>query len=196
MSSRLHLAVLLPALLAASPAVAQPDPLVITGVTVIPMTGPERIGDATVVIDRGRLDAMIDAAGRRLNPDGFKTATDPESIIRAELAAIEKAWNDADLTRHMAPYADSATMMGSRGLIRGRATIHASMERSFWREGKPLQQLRFEDIEVRMVGGNDAAIVTGRFVLTGGDRPEASGRFTTIWELQDGRWVTVHDHSS
>ncbi|HRP08187.1 MAG TPA: nuclear transport factor 2 family protein [Gemmatimonadales bacterium] len=120
---------------------------------------------------------------------------DPESIIRAELAAIAQAWNDGNLTRHMAPYADSATMMGCGGLIRGRAAIHASMERSFWRDGKPLQQLRFEEIEVRMVGGNDAAIVTGKFILSGGERPEANGRFTTIWELQDGRWVTVHDHS-
>jgi uncharacterized protein (TIGR02246 family) len=122
-------------------------------------------------------------------------AQGPEAIMRADLDAIAKAWNDQDMAGHMVIYADSATMMGSNGLIRGRAAIRAVLERGFWRDGKPLQQLRFEDVEVRMLGAGDAAVVTGRFVLTGGDRPEASGRFTTVWERRGGRWVTVHDHS-
>jgi uncharacterized protein (TIGR02246 family) len=118
------------------------------------------------------------------------------TAIRAELQAIAEAWNRNDLDRHVAPYADSATMMGGRGLIRGRPAIRALLERGFWRDGKPLQQLRFEEIEIRPVGGPNAAIVTGKFILTGGDRPEVTGRFTTIWERQRGRWVTVHDHSN
>jgi uncharacterized protein (TIGR02246 family) len=117
------------------------------------------------------------------------------AAIRVELHAIAEAWNRADLDRHVAPYADSATMMGGRGLIWGRDAIRAVLERGFWRDGKPLQQLRFEDIVIRLVGGNDAAIVTGKFILTGGDRPEVNGRFSTIWEWKNGRWLTVHDHS-
>lgn len=123
-------------------------------------------------------------------------AQDPDtSAIRVELQAIADAWNAADLDRHVAPYADSATMMGSRGLIWGRPAIRALLERGFWREGKPLQQLRFEDIVIRLVGGNNAAIVTGKFILTGGDRAEVTGRFSTVWERKNGRWMTVHDHS-
>jgi uncharacterized protein (TIGR02246 family) len=118
-----------------------------------------------------------------------------ENIIRTDLDAIAVAWNAADIERHMAPYADSATMMGSRGLIRGRNAIRDVLARGFWQDGKPLQQLRFEEVEVRMLGRGDAAVVTGKFVLTGGGRAEASGRFTTVWELRDGRWLTVHDHS-
>lgn len=117
--------------------------------------------------------------------------------IRAELMGIADAWNRGDLEGHVVVYADSATMMGGRGLIHGRNTIRDALARSFWKDGKPLQQLRFEEVEVRPVGhGGDVAIVTGRFVLTGGDRPEASGRFSTIWVKENGRWVTVHDHSS
>jgi uncharacterized protein (TIGR02246 family) len=124
-------------------------------------------------------------------------AQDPDTAaIRAELHAIADAWNVADLDRHVAPYADSATMMGGRGLIWGRPAIRAVLERGFWKDGKPLQQLRFEEVEIRLVGGSNAAIVTGKFILTGGDRPEASGRFSTIWERKNGRWLTVHDHSS
>ncbi len=127
---------------------------------------------------------------------GTSSAQSPQSAIRAELDSIAAAWNHADLDRHVRPYADSATMMGSRGLIRGRAAIRASLERGFWRDGKPVQQLRFEEVEIRMVGGKNAAIVTGKFVLTGGGRDDASGRFTTIWERHGDRWETVHDHSS
>ena len=123
-------------------------------------------------------------------------AQDPDTAaIRAELHAIAEAWNVNDLDRHVAPYADSATMMGGRGLIRGRPAIRALLERGFWQDGKPLQQLRFEEIEIRLVGGSNAAIVTGKFILTGGDRAEASGRFSTVWERKNGRWMTIHDHS-
>ncbi len=126
---------------------------------------------------------------------GASSAQSPQVAIRAELDSISAAWNRADLDRHVRPYADSATMMGGRGLIRGRAAIRAALERGFWRDGKPLQQLRFEEVEIRTVGGDNAAIVTGKFALTGGGRDEASGRFTTIWEWHGGKWETVHDHS-
>lgn len=126
---------------------------------------------------------------------GGVAAQSADSIIRSELTAIAVAWNAADIEQHVAPYADSATMMGSRGLIRGRNAIRDLLARGFWRDGKPLQQLRFEEVEVRLLGRGDAAVVTGKFVLTGGDRDEASGRFTTVWERRGGRWLTVHDHS-
>lgn len=122
-------------------------------------------------------------------------AQNTETIIRNELNAIAVAWNEADIERHVALYADSATMMGSRGLIRGRNAIRDVLARGFWQDGKPLQQLRFEEVEVRMLGRGDAAVVTGKFILTGGGRAEASGRFSTVWELRGGRWLTVHDHS-
>jgi uncharacterized protein (TIGR02246 family) len=122
-------------------------------------------------------------------------AQSPERLMRAELEAIAVAWNANDIERHVAPYADSATMMGSRGLIRGRNAIRDLLARNFWQEGKALQQLRFEEVEVRMLGRGDAAVVTGKFILSGGGRADATGRFTTVWELRGGRWQTVHDHS-
>lgn len=127
---------------------------------------------------------------------GRAPAQSAETTLRDELAAIAVAWNNADIDRHVALYADSATMMGSNGLIRGRNAIRDLLLRGFWREGKPMQQLRFEEVEVRILGRGDAAIVTGKFVLTGGGRPDASGRFSTTWERRDGRWLTIHDHSA
>lgn len=118
-----------------------------------------------------------------------------ERDIRATLQRTADAWNAADLPGHVAAYADSATMMGGRGLVMGRETIAAGLVRAFWREGRPLQQLRYVDVEVRMLGER-FALVTGGCILTGGGRPDYTCRFSLTWAHQDGRWVMIHDHSS
>jgi ketosteroid isomerase-like protein len=42
----------------------------------------------------------------------------------------------------------------------------------------------------------DSALMTGRFVLSGGDRPEQSGWFTLVWIRTPRGWKIVHDHTS
>lgn len=108
---------------------------------------------------------------------------------------MSDAWNAGNLAGHVAPYADSATMMTTNGLIVGRDTIAAHLRRGYWKNGKPGQQLRFEDLVVRSLGA-DYALSTGRFVLFGGGKPEASGHFSLVWQRIDGRWRIIHDHSS
>jgi uncharacterized protein (TIGR02246 family) len=125
-------------------------------------------------------------------------SVDPASAerdIRAALQRTADAWNAADLPGHVAAYADSATMMGGRGLITGRETIAGGLQRAFWRDGRPLQQLRYVDVHVRMLGER-FALVTGGCVLTGGDRADYTCRFSLTWAYQNGRWVMIHDHSS
>jgi uncharacterized protein (TIGR02246 family) len=104
------------------------------------------------------------------------------------------AWNAGDMPGHVAPYADSATMMTGRGPAGGRERIAEMLTRAFWQDGRPLQQLRFEQVLVRPLGA-DGAVVTGRFILSGGERAEASGWFTTAWERTADGWRIVHDHS-
>lgn len=120
------------------------------------------------------------------------------ATVRAELeqafAGMADAWNAGDLPGHVAPYADSATMMTGRGPQGGRERIAEMLSRSFWREGRPLQQLRFEQVLVRPLGER-GAVVTGRFILSGGGRDEQSGWFTTVWERAEDGWRIVHDHS-
>ena len=111
------------------------------------------------------------------------------------LQGIADAWNDGDLAGHVAVYADSATFMTGRGPIVGRHRTAEALERSFFRDGRPLQQLRFEQIQVRPLGP-DHALVIGRFILHGGGMDESSGWFSTIWSWTGARWETIHDHSS
>ena len=122
-------------------------------------------------------------------------ASTARTRILEELQATADAWNAADLSRHVRPYADSATMMGNRGPVPGREAIAGMLSRGFWREGKPVQQLRYESIVVRELGPHHA-LVTGRFVLTGGDQAERSGWFTLVWQQVGGQWLIIHDHSS
>lgn len=123
-------------------------------------------------------------------------ASGPEDELRAMFVKTETAWNQADLAAHVAPYADSAAMMGRNGPFYGRDRIKASLERNFWQDGKPLQQLRFEQVTVRMLTGEKSAVVTGKFILTGGGKPDASGWFTTVWQKEKGGWKIVMDHSA
>ncbi len=124
---------------------------------------------------------------------GLGRADDAE--VRRKLQSTAEAWNRADLAGHVDPYADSAAFMTGRGPMIGRDKIESSLRRGFWRDGKPLQTLRYEHVSVRALG-RDHALVTGRFVLTGGGRDDASGWFTLVWERGPQGWQEIHDHSS
>lgn len=118
-----------------------------------------------------------------------------EAAIRAGLEGSAMAWNAADLDGHVAMNADSIWFMGQGGPLVGRARSRAALERGFFVDGRPLQQLHYERVSVRFLGA-DHALVVGRFVLTGGDRPETSGWFSTVWARMGDRWQIIHDHSS
>ena len=118
-----------------------------------------------------------------------------EATIPGLLQASADAWNAADLDGHVAIYADSARFMTGNGPATGRDRTRALLEQAFWRDGRPIQQLRFERLAVTPLGA-EHALVTGRFILEGGGEAEKSGWFSTIWAWNGTRWETIHDHSS
>ena len=125
-------------------------------------------------------------------------AQDAEADVAAILAlndAAAEAWNRADIDGHVAMYADSAGFMTGRGPAFGRQMIADMLERSFFRDGRPVQQLRFEHMTVRMLGA-DHAYVTGQFILSGGGQEDNTGWFTTVWARTPEGWKLIHDHSS
>ena len=126
---------------------------------------------------------------------GPRLAPPEEAEVRRKLQSTADAWNRTDLAGHVAPYADSAAFMTGRGPMIGRHQIEASLRRGFWRDGKPLQMLRYQHVGVRALGRNHA-LVTGRFVLTGGGRDDAAGWFSLVWERGPKGWEEIHDHSS
>jgi uncharacterized protein (TIGR02246 family) len=121
-------------------------------------------------------------------------AASAEPEIRAVLDSTAAGWNRGDLGPYMAAYASDADAGGTTGFVHGTDAIEASMRRGFWKNGTPAQQLRYEHLSVRMLGASDA-LVTGQYVLSGGNLPDRSGWFTTIWERRPQGWRMIHDHS-
>jgi ketosteroid isomerase-like protein len=105
------------------------------------------------------------------------------------------AWNRGDIDGHVGLYTDSAAMMGKHGPIRGRGTIRGLLERGFWSNGRPGQQLSLSELQVTPLG-RDHAMLTGKCTLSGGGKPDHFCRFTTIWERRPEGWRIIHDHSS
>ena len=128
---------------------------------------------------------------------GDPAANKPESAeaqIRATLNTTAEGWNKGDLAQYLSAYTATATEMGPDGPRGGVEVIEQTMRRGFWKTGRPLQQLRYEHVEVRMLG-KENALVTGQYVLTGADRPDRTGWFTTVWTRTKQGWRMIHDHS-
>lgn len=118
-----------------------------------------------------------------------------EAAIHAALQGSADAWNAADLRGHLAIYVDSVTFMTRNGPRPGVAPIEQAFSQTYWRDGRPIQNLRFEQAVVRPLGPG-AALQTGRFVLSGGGEAEQSGWFSLVWVRTPHGWRVVHDHSS
>jgi uncharacterized protein (TIGR02246 family) len=114
--------------------------------------------------------------------------------IRAVLNSTADGWNKGDLAQYLAAYTPSATEMLSDGPKGGVEVIEQTMRNGFWKTGRPLQQLRYEHVDVRMLG-KEHALVTGQYVLNGGGRPDRTGWFTTVWTRTRAGWRMIHDHS-
>ncbi len=125
-------------------------------------------------------------------PDGWSA---DEAAIQRALQGSADAWNAADLRGHLGIYVDSVTFMTRNGPRPGVAPIEQAFSQTYWRDGRPIQNLRFEQAVVRPLASG-AALQTGRFVLSGGGEPEQSGWFTLVWVRTPAGWRVVHDHSS
>ena len=125
---------------------------------------------------------------------GFQYASDA-AAIKAMLDTSAAGWNRAELPVYLSAYVDSATAMGSTGLVRGVKGIEGQMRAGFWRTGRPAQTLTYDHLEIRPIGPSQA-IVTGQYILTGAGLPNRTGWFTTIWVRTPAGWRMVHDHSS
>ena len=130
----------------------------------------------------------------RSSVTGFQYSSDA-AAIKAMLDTSAAGWNRAELPVYLSAYVDSATAMGSTGLVRGVKGIEGQMRGGFWRTGRPAQTLSYDHLEIRPIGPNQA-IVTGQYILTGAGLPNRTGWFTTIWVRTPAGWRMVHDHSS
>ncbi len=137
---------------------------------------------------------LFGCASQMASIGGFRSPSDA-AAIKAVFDTTAAGWNRGELPVYLSAYVDTATAMGSAGLVRGVAGIEGQMRAGFWRTGRPLQNLSYAHLEIRPIGP-DQAIATGQYILTGGGRPDRTGWFSTIWVRTPRGWRMVHDHSS
>ena len=134
----------------------------------------------------GNLGVVLGQAGSEP-----KDATD----IKTVLNSTAEGWNANDLSKYLAAYVPEAEEMTANGPKGGVGHIEQTMKSGFWKGGTPEQKLRFESVKVTLLGKKNA-LVTGRYVLTGGGKPDTTGWFTTVWVKAKQGWRMMHDHSS
>jgi ketosteroid isomerase-like protein len=134
------------------------------------------------------------ACAAQTHSGSFQPVTDA-AAIKVVFDTTAAGWNRGELPVYLSAYVDSATAMGSTGLVRGVSGIEGQMRSGFWRTSRPLQNLSYDHLEIRPIGP-DQAIATGQFILSGAGRPNRTGWFTTIWVRTPQGWRMVHDHSS
>lgn len=115
--------------------------------------------------------------------------------IRSRTKASSDAWNRGNLKEHLAFYVDTVTFMTANGPRPGVAAVEKAFSEKYFRDGAPKQTLSFSQVVIRPLG-RDAALETGRFLLSGGGEPDQSGWFTLVWMRTADGWRAVHDHSS
>lgn len=123
---------------------------------------------------------------------GF-SAAESKTIINV-LQATTTDWNKGNLPGFVSLYDSSATFMTRKGLI-GLATLTQHYQKTYFNNQKPKQLLQFEALRVRPLGVAHA-LVTGKFILSGGNLPEQSGRFSLVFARTAQGWKILHDHSS
>lgn len=136
------------------------------------------------------LAAVLIVAGLAIG----QSKNDAASKIKAELDKTAAGWNDGDLSKYLAAYVPEATEMTGEGPKGGVEEIEKTMKAGFWKTGRPIQTLHYENVVVRMLC-KDHALVTGQYVLTGAGRPDRKGWFTTVWQRVGKNWRMIHDHS-
>ena len=139
--------------------------------------------------------AFLVGTGLAIAGCAARSGTADEAALRRLLQESADAFNAGDLPGHLASYDESVTFMTKNGPRPGVAPIEQAFRERYFKDGKPKQQLRFEQESIRFLS-DDVALVTGRYVLSGGDEPEQSGWFTTLWTRTLQGWKVVHDHSS
>ena len=118
-----------------------------------------------------------------------------KSELLTSIHASANAWNHGDLKGHLAMYDASVTVMTKTGPRPTIEAIEKSFGQRYFVNDKPKQNLRMESVEIRPLSAS-SALMTGRFVLSGGSEPEQSGWFTLVWVRTPGGWRAVHDHTS
>jgi hypothetical protein len=126
-----------------------------------------------------------------------QTSKDGSSAEVAKLVALERMWNQAQVSRDAAAI---ASMIGDKFVnteYDGEVSVRGKFLADFADPKFQPSIMSIDDVKVDIY--STTAIVTGAYHAKGtyGTKPyEHFGRFTDTWVFQDGKWLCVASHSS
>ncbi|WP_426667479.1 YybH family protein [Mucilaginibacter sp. McL0603] len=116
-----------------------------------------------------------------------------EAAIIAAMKNSANDWNKGDLDSFMKMYTESSTMMMPTGPV-GVGSIRELYEKKYFNGKMPKQNLYYDEMKVTLLGEN-YALLTGKFTLSGNNLPERSGRYSLVMVYTKDGWKILHDHS-
>jgi beta-aspartyl-peptidase (threonine type) len=126
------------------------------------------------------------------------TAAPPDdaATIRGVLDAQVVAWNKGDLNGFMAGYwkDDGLFFISGGKSLRGWTALKERYEKSYQAEGKEMGKLKFDEVNVEVLG-DSAALVRGKWEVTM-TKEKVDGWFTLLFRKVPGGWKITHDHTS
>jgi uncharacterized protein (TIGR02246 family) len=118
-----------------------------------------------------------------------------EAAIRKVVADMEAAWNRGDFAGYMAAFKKPDVVFVSRGEVQKdwQGTLD-HYRRDYGGDPKRRGRLHFRDLRIERLAP-DAAMLTGRYRLEGGGRPQ-DGINTRLFRKVEGKWVIALNHVS
>lgn len=122
-------------------------------------------------------------------------AADAVTQIKKELSVQLQTWNRGDIPSFVDTYAVNCTFVGKQ-ILHGRSQLLARYRNSY-RSLATMGKLSFSNLNVQRLD-DQVAIATGNWHI---GRPASAGGpvggiFSLVWQLQNGDWRIVLDHST
>lgn len=122
----------------------------------------------------------------------------PEQELLQIISDYDKAYLNRDAGFFNKILADDYFYSGSTGETQTKAQAIEELKKMKASTSRQMTEMRSENVTARVVG--NTGIVTGAWVATGtedGSEPHTDrGRFTTIFEKRNGKWLVVTEHVS
>ena len=119
------------------------------------------------------------------------------AIIDQQMAEQIECWNSGDIPCYMKHYwhSDSLLFIGKNGVTNGwQETLENYLEG--YDSPESMGQLTFENIHKKLLDDQTVQIIGKWSLERDASIGNISGHYSLIWQLKEGKWVIISDHSS
>lgn len=150
----------------------------------------------SMTIHSRRFDIQAAQGDAKIIPSENSESTEVKTI-RALLDQQMNDWNQGNLTGFLNAYWRSPKVVFQSGDVRfdGWDQVQERYLKRYGKNSKTMGKLRFESLEIELLGKNDA-FARGRFRLETSDGKNPTGLFTLILRKFPEGWKIIHDHTS